>query len=71
LAAKESGLHVKEMLGHRSIQSTLIYTQLINFEDDDFNSATAKNVEEAQKLVESGFEYVCDFDNIKLFRKRK
>jgi len=64
-------LHVKEMLGHRSIQSTLIYTQLINFEDDDFNSATAKNVEEAQKLVEAGFEYVCDFDNIKLFRKRK
>ena len=64
-------LHVKEMLGHRSIQSTLVYTQPINFEDDDFNSATAKNVEEAQKLVESGFEYVCDFDNIKLFRKRK
>jgi hypothetical protein len=64
-------LHVKEMLGHRSIQSTLVYTQPINFEDDDFNSATAKNVEEAQKLVEAGFEYVCDFDNIKLFRKRK
>lgn len=64
-------MHVKEMLGHRSIQSTLIYTQLINFEDDDFNSATAKNVEEAQKLVEAGFEYVCDFDSIRLFRKRK
>ncbi len=64
-------LHVKEMLGHRSIRSTLIYTQLIDFEDDDFNSATAKSVIEAQKLVEAGFEYVCDFNNVKLFRKRK
>jgi hypothetical protein len=31
----------------------------------------AKTVEEAQKLVETGFEYVCSFDDMKLFRKRK
>jgi len=36
-----------------------------------FHSAVAESVEEAQKLVEAGFEYVCDFEDTKLFRKRK
>jgi hypothetical protein len=61
-----------KLLGHKSIQNTLIYTQLINFDDDDnFHSATAKTIQEAQKLVETGFEYVCSFDYVKLFRKHK
>jgi len=37
----------------------------------EFHSATAKSVEETQKLVEEGFEFVCDYDNLKTFRKRK
>jgi hypothetical protein len=60
-----------KILGHKNIQNTLLCTQLVNFENDDFHSATAKSVEEAQKLVESGFEYVCEFDDVKLFRKCK
>jgi len=28
-------------------------------------------VEEAQKLVEAGFEYVCEFEDVKIFRRRK
>jgi hypothetical protein len=31
----------------------------------------AHGIDEAYKLVEAGFEYVCDFDGIKVFRKRK
>ena len=31
----------------------------------------AKTVKEASELVESGFDYVCDVDGYKLFRKRK
>ena len=64
-------LRVQRMLGHRSIQNTLLYTQLVNFESDEFHSAVAKTVEEGQKLTEAGFEFVCDFDQVKLFRKRK
>ena len=60
-----------KMLGHRNIQNTLLYTQLINFESDEYHSATATTVKDAQKLVESGFEYVCDFNEAKVFRKRK
>jgi len=64
-------LHVQQMLGHRSIMSTMIYTHLIDFREDDFHSATAKTIEEAAKLVEAGFEYVCTYEDVKLFRKRK
>lgn len=62
---------VQQMLGHKSPLNTLLYIQLVNTESDDYNSATAKTITEAQKLVEAGFEYVCDYDGVKLFRKRK
>jgi len=62
---------VKETLGHRSIQSTMIYTQLINFEEDEYICKVARTLKEAAELIESGFEYVTDFENAKLFRKRK
>jgi len=64
-------LHVMDLLGHRNIESTLIYTHLIDFEGDEYHSAVAKSVEEARKLLETGFEYVCQKDDIMLFRKRK
>jgi integrase len=65
-------LYVMKLLGHRSIANTLIYTQLIEFEDDDqYCSAAASNVEEAKKLIEAGFEYVCNHNETMLFRKRK
>jgi hypothetical protein len=40
-------------------------------EEDEFHSATAKTVDEAAKLIEQGFDYICDVDGVKLFRKRK
>ncbi len=64
-------LHVKEILGHSSLDNTMKYTQLIGFKDDDFSARVAHNEDEACKLIESGFEFVCDFAGNKLFRKRK
>jgi integrase len=64
-------LHVKQMLGHKSIQSTLIYTHLVNFEDDQFTCRVARTLKEAEDLIEAGFDYVTDMDDAKLFRKRK
>jgi integrase len=64
-------LYVKSMLGHRNIRSTLRYTQLIDFGEDEWHSAVAKTVEEARQLIEQGFEYVTEIDGVKLFRKRK
>ncbi len=64
-------LYVKELLGHKNINNTLIYTPLVNWEHDNYICRTAKNIEEASNLIEAGFEYVTDMDRIKLFRKRK
>jgi integrase len=65
-------LHVMRILGHKSIQNTLIYTHLVEFEQSDqYFSAIANNIVEAQKLIESGFEYVTEMDSVRLFRKRK
>ena len=65
-------LKVMRLLGHKSIANTLIYTQLVEFEDDDkYCTAVANNVEEARKLLETGFEFVCSHNETMLFRKRK
>lgn len=65
-------LHVMRLLGHKSINNTLIYTHMMDFEQSDaFHSATATTIQEAQKLIESGFEYVTEIGEVKLFRKRK
>ena len=39
--------------------------------DDEFISKVANTVEEACALVEAGYEYVCDIEDAKLFKKRK
>ena len=64
-------LHVMRMLGHKNIKNTLIYTQLVTFEDDDYICKTAENIKEAKELIEAGYEYVTEMDELKLFRKRK
>lgn len=64
-------LHVKERLGHRNINSTLIYTHLVNFEGDEYHTSVAKNLKKDQELLEAGFEYVTERDGAKIYRKRK
>ncbi|MGC9345747.1 MAG: hypothetical protein ACP5ER_03015 [Candidatus Bathyarchaeales archaeon] len=64
-------LHVQQRLGHRSILSTTIYTQLVNFESDEYHVKTAKNIKEDEELISAGFEYVTERDGVKLYRKRK
>jgi integrase len=64
-------LYVMKQLGHKKLETTLIYTQLTNFPNDEYYSATATTIDEAKQLIEQGFEYVTDFNGVKLFRKRK
>ena len=58
-------------MGHRNIKNTLVYTHLIQFSSEEFISKVAGTIEEACNLIEAGFEYVTDMDNVKIFRKRK
>jgi len=65
-------LHVMQLLGHRDINTTLLYTQLVSFESDDYHSAVAKTTKDARTLIDTGFEYVCTTpQDMMLFRKRK
>jgi len=66
-------LYVQQKLGHRCIENTMIYTQLINFESDEWHVAHAENLDEEDKLVQAGFEFVrfCTKENVAIYRKRK
>jgi integrase len=64
-------LLVKQSLGHKQIENTLIYTQLLNLNEDEWICKGATTKEEAMQLIEAGFEYVTEIDRTKLFRKRK
>ena len=70
-------LHVQRLLGHKSIQNTLIYidleAKLFDNSNDGYTSRIAQNTGEACSLIEVGFEYVTGeyADGGKIFRKRK
>ena len=64
-------LFVKTQMGHKRIENTMIYTQLLNLNEDEWHCKTAQNVQEATNLIESGFEYVNTIGEIALYRKRK
>lgn len=62
---------VMQLLGQKSIQNTLVYTQMVQFKNEEYLSVTASTIEESKRLIEAGFEYVTELNGVKLFRKRK
>jgi hypothetical protein len=41
------------------------------FADDEYVCRIADNIDQAKQLIESGFDYVTNIDEHKLFRKRR
>jgi len=68
-------LYVKEFLGHKKLDTPLLYIQIENTlykeQTDEFTVKVAKTQEEITDLLETGFEYVCEKDGLAFFRKRK
>jgi integrase len=64
-------LYVMNLLRHKNIKNTLVYTHLVDFGSDEYTCKVAKTIDEASKLIESGFEYVTELEGLKLFKKRK
>ena len=68
--------YVKEFLGHRSIKNTEIYvtierTIFSESNADEFTVKVAGKPDEIKNLLEVGFEYICEKDDLLFFRKRK
>jgi len=68
-------LHVQRLLGHKSVQNTMIYINLeaalFEAESNEFTVRVAKTLDEACSFVEAGFDYVTDMEGAKIFRRRK
>ncbi|MEJ2281261.1 MAG: tyrosine-type recombinase/integrase [Candidatus Bathyarchaeota archaeon] len=68
--------HVKRVLGHKSIMTTQRYVELYeeiynDLKPDGYICEIALCTNDAKKLVEQGFEYVCEIEGEQLFRKVK
>jgi len=55
-----------QVLDHKNINNTRMYTQLIIFENDDYHCKTAKTLKEDQELIEAGIEFVTEQDGMKM-----
>jgi len=64
-------LHVMQLLEHKNIMNTLVYTHLTNFDSEEYVCKVAKTIDDAKALVEQGFDYVTEVESMKLFKKRK
>jgi integrase len=68
-------LLVKQQLGHKRIEHTLIYTHLINFKTDKYITRTVQlgtptTLQEICTLAESGFNKFTEIDGYQIFRKQ-
>jgi len=68
-------IHVQGILGHKTIQSTMIYINLeaalFDERSDQFHVRVARTVDEASRLIEAGFEKVDEMEGLYIYRKRK
>jgi len=66
-------LRVKQLLGHKRLESTEVYTHLVDFAADDYTVRRPKTSREEDELVEAGFEYVRydEKEQCPIYRKRK
>lgn len=68
--------YVRDFLGHKSMKNTEKYakverTMFGEYGNDEFTVKIAQTPQEISTLLEVGFEYVCQKDNLIFLRKRK
>ncbi|PIU59168.1 hypothetical protein COS86_05725 [Candidatus Bathyarchaeota archaeon CG07_land_8_20_14_0_80_47_9] len=65
--------HAHQLLDHKKLEKTAFYIRLLNFESDEWHIAHATNLEEENKLIEAGFEFIrySEKDQVAKYWKRK
>jgi hypothetical protein len=69
-------IYVQHVLVHKGVKNTMIYATIeyITFgagANDEFVVRVAEKPEELEALLEVGFEYFCQKDDLAFLRKRK
>jgi integrase len=70
----KSLIEVQAKLGHRNINSTMVYTHIVQFDEESQNyyHAIARDEKEAGELIDNGWTYILTTpQNVMMFRKRK
>jgi integrase/recombinase XerD len=70
----KSIIEVQAKLGHRNINSTMVYTHIMQFDEEsqNYHHAVARDEKEAGELIDNGWTYILTTpQNIMMFRKRK
>ena len=70
----KSIIEVQAKLGHRNINSTMVYTHIVEFDEEsqNYHHAIARNEQEAGELIDNGWTYILTTpQNVMMFRKRK
>jgi len=63
--------YVMQRLGHKNIFLYAQFEEAIFQGENEFISKVAKTEKEICSLIEAGFEYVTEFQDAKIFKKRK
>ena len=64
-------LIVKKLLGHKRVENSMKYIGMIDFKENEFEVATATDIEGAKKILSAGFDYIIEKNGIMLFRRPK
>jgi hypothetical protein len=60
------------MAAYETLRNTIVgNTQIKKPQKMRILLSSRKTIDEASKLIESGFNYICDMEGVKLFSKRK
>jgi integrase/predicted RNA-binding Zn-ribbon protein involved in translation (DUF1610 family) len=68
--------YVQQLLGHKDVRNTMIYINIEHAifgagDNDEFTVRVTEKTEEIKELLQIGFEYVCQKENLVFLRKRK
>ncbi len=68
-------MHVKQVLGHKNINNTMVYINIEQAiflaENDDFTCKVAHNEQEEAELIEAGFQHINNRGELAFYKKRK
>jgi integrase len=70
----KSLIEVQARLGHGNTNSTMVYTHIVQFDEEsqNYHHAIAKDEKEAGELTDNGWTYIPTTpQNVMMFRKRK